>query len=97
MTDLLTVSDIANRWKCCERTVQKVIKSGNLEIIEISEKIIRVDFSSLLDYENQRKIKRCQSINVVKFTGSSSKLAVKELDSLLGRPQSAKRSSSREN
>jgi excisionase family DNA binding protein len=39
---LLTVTEVAKLWKCCIRTVTRKVERGELEIVRLSDSMIRI-------------------------------------------------------
>lgn len=42
MTKLLTIHDVAERWSCSARTVQKKIATGELPAVHLGPKLVRI-------------------------------------------------------
>jgi excisionase family DNA binding protein len=51
---LLTIGETADLWKCCERTVARKIQSGELEFVQLGERMPRIPESAAAKFVKER-------------------------------------------
>lgn len=55
MSEVFTVADLCERWKCCRRTVHEAIHSGELKAFRLGKRTYRVTLEAVREYEERKQ------------------------------------------
>jgi excisionase family DNA binding protein len=55
---LLTVRELADQWKCCTRTVSRKIDRGEIEVVRLSDNMVRIRESVAEKHVAERTIRK---------------------------------------
>ena len=55
---LLTLREHADRWKCCTRTIARKIDRGEIEVIHLSDNMVRIRESVAAKHVAERMVRK---------------------------------------
>lgn len=50
----MTPREVADRWQVSLRTVERIIASGQLPVLRLGPKLVRIRYDDMLAYEHSR-------------------------------------------
>ena len=90
--NVMTPKAVAERWHCSERTVRNIIREGRLKSFRLGEKLLRIPFDAVEEYEKCMMNPSSDSSNTVDASQRNTMSRARDAASLSVRLIAARRS-----
>jgi hypothetical protein len=59
---LLTLRELADRWKCCTRTIARKIEKDEIEVVRLSDNMVRIRESVAAKHVAERIVRNASDL-----------------------------------